>query len=273
MPRAHDVRARALHDSRWLPGLKLAPWVRGVAIVAGWALSCTLGGVALTVLGCRYDEGSNADVDEGGGGQSLGVVVGTLSAGAHTPTPADTTAPHENQGDGGTPQETGAPNDSLAPPLKPLMREVLGSEEARVVPDGTPPEIAATFSRIPVTVSDHGPVGGIGESGLHADRMSLGTVFRKNRCRGPLERYAVSSGDDVNFCFRAVHRRIDEQVTVHWRKEGRLVRRSFINIPAIHAYRTRAKLALRREYVGWWDVIAMVKDGTEIARGRFEVVE
>lgn len=161
----------------------------------------------------------------------------------------------------------------MDPPFKPMMREVLGSEDARAIPEGTTEGIAATFARIPVTVSDRGPVGGIGDSGLHVDRMSLGTIFRKNRCRKPLERYAVSSGDDVSFCFRVVHRRVDEQVMVHWRKEGRLVRRSFVNIPAIHAYRTRAKLALRREYVGWWDVIAVTEDGTEIARTRFEVVE
>ncbi len=203
-----------------------------------------------------------------------------VSSGEEIPGPPSASADVGGEGARGSATVTvGAAQDSTGglddptPPFTPLIREILGSEDARAVPEGTPPGIAATFRRIPLTVSDHGPVSGIGESGLHVDRMSLGTVFRKNRCRKPLERYAVSSGNDVSFCFRAVHRRIDEIVTVHWKKEGRLVRRSFVNIPAVHAYRTRAKLALRREYVGWWDVLAMAADGTEIARARFEVVE
>ena len=132
----------------------------------------------------------------------------------------------------------------------PMMREVLGSVAAREVPQGTAPETAASFRRIPVTVNDRGPVGGIAGSGLHADRVSLGTQFSASRCRRPLERYSVSRGQDVSFCFRAVHRRVEESVRVHWLKDGRLVRRSTLPIPPIHAYRTRARLALRREYVG-----------------------
>ena len=77
--------------------------------------------------------------------------------------------------------------------------------------------------------------------GVHADRVSLGTQFSASRCRSPLERYSVSGGQDVSFCFRAVHRRVEESVRVHWLKDGRLVRRSTLPIPPIHAYRTRAR--------------------------------
>ena len=155
----------------------------------------------------------------------------------------------------------------------PMMREVLGSVAAREVPQGTAPETAASFRRIPVTVNDRGPVGGIAGSGLHADRVSLGTQFSASRCRRPLERYSVSRGQDVSFCFRAVHRRVEESVRVHWLKDGRLVRRSTLPIPPIHAYRTRARLALRREYVGSWRAVALSEDGVELAQARFEVIE
>lgn len=278
MPRAHEVFARARHARRWSRGTTLASHERERASACqGLSPRSRVGVVmalAVTVLagcgasseesprsGATSPERAPSPEEETRGPQSASAdVAGEGTTGSMTATV------------GGARESTGG-LDEVPPAFTPLIREILGSEDARAVPEGTPPGIAATFRRIPLTVSDHGPVSGIGESGLHVDRMSVGTVFRKNRCRKPLERYAVSSGDDVSFCFRAVHRRIDETVTVHWKKEGRLVRRSFVNIPAIHAYRTRAKLALRREYVGWWDVIAMAADGTEIARARFEVVE
>ena len=272
MPRAHEVFARARHDCRWPLGTSSAVGQRWRAKTPHGVRSWVLCGAVVVFAGCgrppeRGVQGDRAQRDEGGSPASTGAPE---SPGADVRAAEVTGSAAGEVGEAA--DSTGGVDDS-APAFTPLIRELLGSEDARAVPEGTPPAVAATFKRIPLTVSDHGPVSGIGESGLHVDRMSLGTVFRKNRCRKPLERYAVSSGEDISFCFRAVHRRIDETITVHWRRQGRLVRRSFVNIPAIHAYRTRAKLALRREYVGWWDVIAMAADGTEIARTRFEVVE
>lgn len=176
--------------------------------------------------------------------------------------------------------ETGTRGPPVPPPpgaspatIAPLLRERIGPADARVAPPGTLESHVEFFQRIPVTVNDRGPVGGVANTGLHADRLSLGTRFLNSRCRDALPAYSVARGQDVSFCFRAVHRRIDEQVRVHWLREGRLVRRSQLPIPAIHAYRTRARLALRREYVGRWEVVALAADDTEIARAAFEVIE
>ena len=39
-----------------------------------------------------------------------------------------------------------------------------------------------------------------------------------------------------------------------WQKDGGTVRRGKVVVPAVHAYRTRAYLVMRKEYVGRWTV-------------------
>ena len=54
---------------------------------------------------------------------------------------------------------------------------------------------------------------------------------------------------------------------------GELFRRRSLPIPDLHAYRTRAYLVLRREYIGSWKARVLSVDGIQLASASFVVVE
>jgi len=143
----------------------------------------------------------------------------------------------------------------------------------RDAPPGTSPEAAAALARLPISAADLPPVGEIGESGIHVDRIATGSRYERGRCEGPKPEYSVAAGERVNVCLRLVHAREKEDVFVFWEKDGGTMRRSQIPVNPTHAYRTRAYLVLRREYVGRWTVRVQSVDGAELARDTFEVVD
>lgn len=144
----------------------------------------------------------------------------------------------------------------------------------REPPPGTPPAIARVFRRLPVSVSDGPPVAGIGASGIHVDKIWLGSRHDKQGCAGKSDGFSIRGRDEVNVCFRVVHGRGEEDVDVIWEKDGDLAqRRRGVTIPPLHAYRTRAYLVLRNEYVGAWRVRVYSEDGVELASSTFHVVE
>jgi hypothetical protein len=142
------------------------------------------------------------------------------------------------------------------------------------VPPGTPPEVAKAFASLPVTQFDRPPVGKIGKSGIHVDRISVGTEYESSRCRGRSDGFSISKRQRVNVCFRVVHDRSQtEQLRVLWQRDGGTVRRTTLSVPEVHAYRTRAFLVLRKEYAGRWTVRIMSMDGIDLAEHAFSVVE
>ncbi|MCA9716233.1 MAG: hypothetical protein KC468_16245 [Myxococcales bacterium] len=144
----------------------------------------------------------------------------------------------------------------------------------REVPEGTPPHIARVFRRLPVSVRDGPPLGGIGASGIHVDQLSLGDRYGRRGCTGKQDNFSIGERDQVNVCFRVVHNRVEEAVTVVWEKDGdRVKRRRGIAIPGMHAYRSRAFLVLRREYTARWTVRIFSEDDVELASTTFSVVE
>lgn len=147
-------------------------------------------------------------------------------------------------------------------------------EGLREPPPGTPPAIARVFRRLPLSVHDGPPVGGIGGSGIHVDKIWLGSRHGKQGCAGKADGFSIRGHDEVNVCFRVVHGRTGEDVDVIWEKDGDLAqRRRGVTIPPLHAYRTRAYLVLRNEYVGAWRVRVLSEDGVELASAAFNVVE
>ena len=84
--------------------------------------------------------------------------------------PANTPAVGET--DTGGPPVPPPPGASPAT-IAPLLRERIGPADARVAPPGTLESHVEFFQRIPVTVNDRGPVGGVANTGLHADRLSI----------------------------------------------------------------------------------------------------
>jgi|GEM_PF-2394635 len=151
-----------------------------------------------------------------------------------------------------------------APALPPVRRG------PAVSPD-TPAAGVAALKKLPKGSRDRPPLEGVGSSGIHVDRLDLGSSYDKGVCQGSNRSYAASSVKTVNVCFRAVHRRQTERVLVKWSKNGRLVRRAWIVIPAAHAYRTRAGLRLRDSHVGNWTVSVESTDGIVLASGDFKV--
>ena len=143
----------------------------------------------------------------------------------------------------------------------------------RVAPPDTPPAAARAFARIPVAIHDGPPVGAIAQSGLHVDKIWLGSRASKSGCEGKSDRFSVASGDEVHVCFRVVHSRIEEDIDVVWEREGYFQRRRGVTIPPLHAYRGRAYLVLRGEYVGPWRVRILSADGAEVAAATFTIVD
>ncbi len=133
--------------------------------------------------------------------------------------------------------------------------------------------MAATFARLPVSVADLPPIGGVGESGVHVDRLEMGSAYDKGMCAGPSDGFSLAKTDIVNVCIRVVHPRVDEVLSIVWQKnESSTARRGKIAVKPLHAYRTRAYLMLRREYIGDWTVRILSPEGVELAAHGFSIV-
>jgi len=156
---------------------------------------------------------------------------------------------------------------------RPAEIEAPPSGDPRAVPPGTPPAIARVFQRLPVAIHDGPPLGGIGASGIHVDKIWLGTRYERDGCADETTSFSLARDSQVNVCFRAVHSRSEESVEVEWVKDGAPFRRRGLNIPDLHAYRTRAYLVLRREYLGAWEARVLSADGVVLAAIAFTVTE
>jgi hypothetical protein len=147
------------------------------------------------------------------------------------------------------PQQTADGAPAAAPPSDP-----------RAAPPGTPPHVARVFQRLPLAIHDGPPLGAIGESGIHVDKIWLGSAYEKDGCAGEAATFSLARHSQVNVCFRVVHSRVEEAVEVEWVKDGASFRRWKVKIPDLHAYRSRAYLALRREYLGSWQARVLSGD-------------
>lgn len=162
----------------------------------------------------------------------------------------------------------------VTPPITPpVTPPTTGDRSARTPPPGTPPEIAATFVRLPVSPADRAPVAGVGSSGIHIDRVEMGAGYdNKSGCTGVANDFSLASNQEINVCVRVVHPREEEVMSIVWQKDdGTTARRGKIAVKPIHAYRTRAYLRLRSEYLGAWTVRIMSPDGVELASHAFVI--
>ncbi len=146
------------------------------------------------------------------------------------------------------------------------------NRDPREPPPGTPPEIAAVFKKLPVSPADRAPVGGVGATGIHIDDVAMGSEYARSRCSGNSGSFSVSNDDRANVCIRVVHLRQKEELSIVWQKLEGNARRGKIVVKPLHAYRTRAYLKLRSEYVGDWVVSVYSDDGVELAQLPFSVV-
>jgi len=177
------------------------------------------------------------------------------------------------------PELVPAPTSSRAAVPAPEVRSsekpqgVIGSSsEIRTPPSGTVSHAAKAFRRLPVAIQDGPPLAGIGATGIHVDAIALGSNVVRSSCVDENTQFSVSETKRINLCFRVVHPRADEQVTVLWRKDGQTQRRSKVVIAPRHAYRTRAVLVLGPAHVGAWTTHVMSADGVELASLAFQVM-
>jgi hypothetical protein len=144
-----------------------------------------------------------------------------------------------------------------------------------VIPSGTPEDNAKAFLKLPVSIHDGPPIGGIGSSGIHIDEISTSRGRENTDCDHPMEEFSIGVAQYVNVCFRVVHPREQESLRVVWEKDGKVTRRGRVKIPELHAYTTRAYLLLRPEYIGDWRVRIMPEgeESTDLAVAEFVITE
>ncbi len=228
-------------------GKKLFPLLVGGTVAAGLALWL----------------GREPDPKPGSGGDNTTTDLDAKSLGP--PTPDLPSAPPETTPDVGVPEAVLAPERKPPPAPDP-------NRDPREPPEGASAEAAAAFKRLPVSPADRAPVGGVGKTGIHVDDVSMGSVYERSRCSGGDGSFSVAQGDLVNVCLRVVHQRQKEELSVVWQKIGGNARRGKIVVKPMHAYRTRAYLKLRSEYVGDWEVKVFSQDGAQLARYPFSIV-
>ena len=166
-------------------------------------------------------------------------------------------------------REPAEPAEPASKSVEPVASK--GSVDPRAVPAGTPAAIARVFQRLPVAIHDGPPLGAIGATGIHVDKIWLGRAYEKDGCAGETGSFSLARDSQVNVCFRVVHSREEESVEVEWIKDGAPFRRRAVNIPDIHAYRSRAYLVLRGEYVGAWQARVLAAGDVVLAAVEFTV--
>ncbi|MCA9694571.1 MAG: hypothetical protein KC636_33645 [Myxococcales bacterium] len=172
-------------------------------------------------------------------------------------------------------RRTGSRAGPSRPPRPSADERPSDGPDPREAPPGSSEEAARALRRLPLTIHDGPPLAGVGASGIHIDAIDLGSEYSQRRgCHGERDGFSIARGDQVNVCFRVVHNREQEDVTVVWEKDGDLAkRRRGVTIPARHAYRSRAFLVLRREYAARWTVRIYSQDDVELASASFSVVD
>ncbi len=137
-------------------------------------------------------------------------------------------------------------------------------------PAGTPPMNARAYQRLPMGRDDRAPVGGVGRDGAHVDRIVVGAKLRGGECEQNGIDVSLATSRMLHLCFRVVHARLDEQVVVLWRRDGRTRKRTFVRVPASHhGYRTRQ--VLHNPEHGRWDITVMSEDRVLLASTSFVV--
>jgi hypothetical protein len=116
-------------------------------------------------------------------------------------------------------------------------------------------------------------VGAVGETGIHIDRISIGDTSEGKQCAGKPDGFSVTAGEVVHVCFRVVHGKEPEQLTVFWDQDGSTKRRTKVDVPDRHAHDARARMKVRAGMAGQWVARVKSADGAELAKLSFSVGE
>jgi hypothetical protein len=196
-------------------------------------------------------------------------------------------SPAEGEGEGAAPAEGGEPaegeadaapegegeGEEEAAPAPSGAGEIIGQGDPRAVPEGTKPKHARAFKRVPANADDKAPIGGVGETGIHVDRIKVGDTSAKRVCSGKSDGFSIANAETVHICFRVVHTREIEELSIVFAQDGKTKRRSKEEVPDKHAHSIRTRLKARDGMAGSWTASVKSADGTELAKIGFNVVE
>lgn len=142
-----------------------------------------------------------------------------------------------------------------------------------LLPAGTPEEHVAAFINLPLSKRDKPLVGGVGASGIHLDELMVGKGWASSRCQELGARFEVDVDERVNLCFRVVHPRVAETVTVEWARAGKVRQSIAVNVQPTHSYLTRAWLPVGRGRAGLWTATVKSEDGSVLGQIEFEIAD
>ena len=140
-----------------------------------------------------------------------------------------------------------------------------------LLPAGTPEINAEAFAALPVGKRDKAPVAGVGETGIHLDEIAVGKTWASSRCEDLSASFVPGVDERISVCFRVVHPREAEQVTVEWTRDGKLRQSIRVGVRDTHAYRTRAWMPVTEGRAGQWTATVKSEDGAVLGQVAFEV--
>jgi hypothetical protein len=142
-----------------------------------------------------------------------------------------------------------------------------------LLPADTPEAHVAAFTELPVTKRDKAPVGGVGASGIHLDELEVGKGWASSRCEDLGSQFVADVDTRVNVCFRVVHPREAEAVTLEWARAGKVRQVIEVGVRPTHAYLTRAWLPVTAGRAGEWTATIKSADGSVLGRVEFEIAK
>ena len=230
-------------------------------------------------------------------------LVGSLALACgetHRDTPTYEATPTATPAPSPTSSATAAPTPSASAPIElahdapalPASNTPSESSESSVLASATTtipaaPERPSTQAQIPLdipeanalafasirTKHDKPVVGGIGASGIHLDELEVGKGWAKSRCEDPTRSFAAGTDERVSVCFRVVHPKVDEQVSVEWSFGGKLRTTTHVGVRPTHAYLTRAWLPVAPGRAGEWTATIKSEDGSLLGAVTFEITK
>lgn len=172
---------------------------------------------------------------------------------------------------GSSPAEVTPTPEPAAPTLERRDRAEDSLRSPGLAPEGTPEEHIVAFTHLPLAKRDKAPVGGIGATGIHLDELELGRGWASSRCEELGTVFDARDDERVNLCFRVVHPREVESVTVEWARDGKLRQSIEVGVKASHAYLTRAWMPVSAGRAGDWTATVKSADGSVLGQVAFEI--
>jgi hypothetical protein len=144
---------------------------------------------------------------------------------------------------------------------------------ASLLPHGTPEANVIAFTNLRLGKRDKAPIAGAGETGIHLDELELGSGWASSRCEQSTRQFVVDQDERINLCFRVVHPREAESVTVEWARDGKLRQSIEVGVASTHAYLTRAWMPVTAGRAGQWTATVKSADGAVLGQLDFTVAK